>query len=102
MQTRGSFFPFAAENGLDFIAASQTVTYRRKDDTLCASFRTLSDSLALEESEEFEVSFTLDGPKDAEGRLLINEGRDRAIAENATALVRIMDQNGMMHRQSQN
>lgn len=60
----------------------------------CARFTILSDSIALEMGEEFEVSFVLQGATDAEGRLLINNGRDRAVPGLQAARVRIMDRNG--------
>lgn len=60
----------------------------------CARFPILTDSLALELGEVFEVLFVLQGATDTEDRLLINGGRDRAIPRSATAMVRIIDQNG--------
>ena len=60
----------------------------------CARFPILTDSLALEMEEEFEVRFMLVGPTDAEGRLLINNDRDRAIPGLQAARIKIQDQNG--------
>lgn len=86
----------AAESGSDFIATFRTISVPSEGGVACAQFSILTDFVALEMDEEFEVSFTLVGPGDidTEGRLLIDNGRDRAIPGLRVAHVRIQDQNG--------
>jgi hypothetical protein len=83
----------AAKDGSDFNATSRDVTLWSGGGAVCAQFPILTDSLAQEGPEEFEVSFVLLGQKDAEDRLLINKGRDRAVAGLRVSRVKILDQN---------
>lgn len=71
-----------------------TLPANQEGGVACAQFPILADSLALEGEEEFAVSFVLDGPTDDSGRVILNNGRARAIPGLQLATVRIQDETG--------
>ncbi len=88
--------PVSFSDGLDFISTTQAVTLPagQRNTAVCISILLLNDSLALEQEEIFQVSLELLGDTDADGGLILNNGRAVAVPGLMNAQVAILDQNG--------
>ena len=82
---------FFSSAGDDFIAASFQVTLPKSS---CVQVTILSDSLALEVGEVFQVSFTIAGLTNVDGSLTTSDGRAMVVPGVQVATVIIIDEDG--------
>ena len=89
---------FFSSAGLDFVSTSEAVTLpaNQRNARACITIPLLNDSIALEQEENFRVSFELLGDVDADGGLTLNNGRAVVLPGLRDALVAISDQNGKL------